>query len=66
MIDEPTGGSHYGGDVAAPAFSIIVGETLRTLNVLPDNKIKQMALDDKSPSEIRTAKAQTQHMVLKR
>ena len=66
MIDEPTGGSHYGGDVAAPAFSIIVGETLRTLNVLPDNKIKQMALDDKSPSEIRTANAQTQHMVLKR
>ena len=66
MIDEPTGGSHYGGDVAAPAFSIIVGETLRALNVLPDNKVKQMALDDKSPSEIRTANAQTQHVVLKR
>jgi cell division protein FtsI (penicillin-binding protein 3) len=66
MIDEPTGGSHYGGDVAAPAFSTIVGETLRALNVLPDNKVKQMVLDDKSPSEIRTANAQTQHVVLKR
>ncbi|MBU3605983.1 penicillin-binding protein 2 [Polynucleobacter sp. MWH-Creno-3A4] len=66
MIDEPTGGSHYGGDVAAPVFSTIVGETLRTLNVLPDNKVKQMVLEDKSPAEIRTANVQTQHVALKR
>ena len=66
MIDEPTGGSHYGGDVAAPVFSTIVGETLRTLNVPPDNKVKQMALDDKGSTEVRTANAQTQHAVLKR
>jgi cell division protein FtsI (penicillin-binding protein 3) len=66
MIDEPTGGSHYGGDVAAPIFSTIVGETLRTLNVLPDNKVKQMVLEEKSPSEVRTANVQTQHVVLKR
>ena len=66
MIDEPTGGSHYGGDVAAPVFSTIVGETLRTLNVLPDNKVKQMALDDKKPTEIRTATNHTQPMALKR
>ena len=66
MIDEPTGGSHYGGDVAAPVFSTIVGETLRTLNVVPDSKVKQMALDDKSASEVRTANAQIQHAVLKR
>ncbi|QKM63897.1 cell division protein [Polynucleobacter tropicus] len=66
MVDEPTGGSHYGGDVAAPVFSTIVGETLRALNVLPDNKVKQMALDDKSLTEVRTANAQTQHAVLKR
>jgi cell division protein FtsI (penicillin-binding protein 3) len=66
MIDEPTGGSHYGGDVAAPVFSTIVGETLRTLNVLPDNKVKQMVLDDKGPADIRTANAQTQYVVLKR
>ena len=66
MIDEPTGGSHYGGDVAAPVFSTIVSETLNTLNVLPDSKAKQMVLQDKSPEEIRTANVQTQHVVLKR
>ena len=66
MIDEPTGGSHYGGDVAAPVFSSIVSETLNTLNVLPDNKVKQMVLQDKSPDEIRTANVQTQQVVLKR
>jgi cell division protein FtsI (penicillin-binding protein 3) len=66
MIDEPTGGSYYGGDVAAPVFSTIVGETLRTLNVLPDSKVKEMVLDDRGPQEIRTANVQTQHVVLKR
>jgi cell division protein FtsI (penicillin-binding protein 3) len=66
MIDEPTVGGHYGGEVAAPVFSVIVGETLRTLNVLPDNKVKQMVLQDKSPEEIRTANVQTQQVVLKR
>ena len=66
MIDEPTGGSHYGGDVAAPVFSTIVGETLRSLNVLPDNKVKQMVLEDKVPEEIRPAAAHAQHVVLKR
>ena len=66
MIDEPTGGSHYGGDVAAPVFSTIVSETLHTLNVLPDAKVKQMVLHDKTPEEIRTANVQTQHVVLKR
>jgi len=66
MIDEPTGGSHYGGDVAAPVFSTIVGETLRTLNVLPDNKVKQMAFDDKKSAEIRTATNHAQPVALKR
>ena len=66
MIDEPIGGSYYGGDVAAPVFSAIVGETLRTLNVLPDSNGKQMALDDKGPAEIHTASVQTQHVVSKR
>ena len=66
MIDGPTGGSHYGGDVAAPVFSTIVGETLRSLNVLPDNKVKQMVLEDKAPEEIRPVAAHAQHVVLKR
>jgi cell division protein FtsI (penicillin-binding protein 3) len=40
MIDEPTGGAHYGGDVAGPAFSQIVGGALRTLGVPPDAPVQ--------------------------
>lgn len=40
MIDEPTGGAHYGGDVAGPAFSQIMGGALRTLGVPPDAPIQ--------------------------
>ena len=36
MIDEPSAGKHYGGLVAAPVFSRIVGDALRTLRVSPD------------------------------
>ncbi|MBB5271780.1 cell division protein FtsI (penicillin-binding protein 3) [Quisquiliibacterium transsilvanicum] len=36
MIDEPTAGQHYGGQVAAPVFSRIVGDALRALRVPPD------------------------------
>jgi cell division protein FtsI (penicillin-binding protein 3) len=66
MIDEPTGGSHYGGDVAAPVFSTIVSETLRTLNVLPDSNLKQMTSQDKNPLEIQSASVKTNTAVLKR
>lgn len=66
MIDEPTGGSHYGGDVAAPVFSTIVSETLRTLNVLPDNNLKQMVLQDRNSVDIQSASAKVQPAVLKR
>jgi cell division protein FtsI (penicillin-binding protein 3) len=40
MIDEPSGGAHYGGDVAGPAFSQIVGGALRTLGVPLDGPIQ--------------------------
>ncbi|KXB29346.1 cell division protein [Dechloromonas denitrificans] len=40
MIDEPTGGAHYGGDVAGPAFSQIMGGALRTLGVPPDGALQ--------------------------
>jgi len=36
MIDEPGAGAHYGGDVAGPAFSAIMGGTLRTLGIPQD------------------------------
>ncbi len=40
MIDEPTSGGHYGGDVAGPAFSQITGGALRTLGIPPDAPIQ--------------------------
>lgn len=40
MIDEPTGGAHYGGDVAGPVFSQIMGGSLRTLGIPPDDPLK--------------------------
>jgi cell division protein FtsI (penicillin-binding protein 3) len=42
MVDEPTAGSHYGGDVAAPVFSTITGSALRTLGVAPDATLKEL------------------------
>ena len=42
MIDEPSAGTYYGGDVAAPVFSAVVGGALRTLNVEPDSPIKSL------------------------
>ncbi|MBK9521711.1 MAG: penicillin-binding protein 2 [Rhodocyclaceae bacterium] len=36
MIDEPSGGKHYGGDVAAPVFAGVMAGALRSLGVAPD------------------------------
>ncbi len=36
MVDEPSKGVYYGGVVAAPVFSQVVQQTLRTMNVAPD------------------------------
>jgi cell division protein FtsI (penicillin-binding protein 3) len=40
MIDEPSNGRFYGGEVAAPVFSETVAQTLRMLGVQPDMAIK--------------------------
>jgi cell division protein FtsI (penicillin-binding protein 3) len=50
-VDEPTAGSHFGGQVSGPVFSAIAGDTLRSLNVPPDMPIKQMVVsDDMNPA----------------
>jgi cell division protein FtsI (penicillin-binding protein 3) len=36
MIDEPSAGAYYGGEVAAPVFAKVMGTALRTLGVPPD------------------------------
>jgi cell division protein FtsI (penicillin-binding protein 3) len=40
MVDEPSAGKYYGGDVAAPVFSETVQQTLRMLNVPPDMAVR--------------------------
>jgi cell division protein FtsI (penicillin-binding protein 3) len=40
MVDEPNNGVYYGGDVAAPVFSQVVQQSLRTLGVAPDLDVK--------------------------
>ena len=40
MIDEPSGGKYFGGDVAAPVFSETVQQTLRMLGVQPDMAVR--------------------------
>jgi cell division protein FtsI (penicillin-binding protein 3) len=44
MIDEPTGGQYYGGAVAAPVFSSIMGAALRLLGVPADAPIDNVVL----------------------
>ncbi len=40
MIDEPSNGKYYGGEVAAPVFSETVQQTLRLMGVTPDMAVK--------------------------
>ena len=40
MLDEPSAGKYFGGEVAAPVFSETVQQTLRTMNIQPDQAVK--------------------------
>jgi cell division protein FtsI (penicillin-binding protein 3) len=51
MVDEPTNGKWYGGDVAAPVFSDLVQQTLRTLGVQPDLDVKMQIIARDVPAE---------------
>jgi cell division protein FtsI (penicillin-binding protein 3) len=42
MIDEPSQGGYYGGDVAAPVFSETVQQSLRLMGVQPDLSVKPL------------------------
>jgi cell division protein FtsI (penicillin-binding protein 3) len=44
MVDEPTKGGYFGGQVAAPVFSQVVQQMLRTLGVAPDIEFKPQIL----------------------
>jgi cell division protein FtsI (penicillin-binding protein 3) len=44
MIDEPSTGVYYGGDVAAPVFSTVMGSALRMLGTPPDAPLDNVIL----------------------
>ena len=44
MIDEPSAGKHYGGEVAAPVFAEVMGGALRTLGVPTDAPLKPLVM----------------------
>ncbi len=37
VVDDPTGGRYFGGEVAAPVFSKVMAGALRFLNIAPDS-----------------------------
>jgi len=51
MVDEPSNGKYFGGDVAAPVFSEVVQQTLRTLGVAPDLEVKTQIVTKDIPAE---------------
>jgi cell division protein FtsI (penicillin-binding protein 3) len=51
MIDEPSNGQHYGGDVAAPVFSAVAANTLRAMNVAPDSTVTDIIIPANSTKE---------------
>jgi cell division protein FtsI (penicillin-binding protein 3) len=44
MVDEPSNGLHYGGDVAAPVFSAVAANALRALDVAPDSSVTNIII----------------------
>ncbi len=52
MIDEPSAGKYFGGEVAAPVFSSVIGGALRILGVAPDAPMRPIVLPAEG-SEVR-------------
>ncbi|MBV8467356.1 MAG: penicillin-binding protein 2 [Burkholderiales bacterium] len=51
MIDEPSAGKHFGGDVAAPVFSKVVAGCMRMMGIPPDAPQNTGAEDTNVPAE---------------
>ena len=49
MIDEPSNGKYYGGEVAAPVFAQVMAGSLRTLGVAPDAPLKPLLMTSAEP-----------------
>jgi len=44
FVDEPGSEDYYGGQVAAPVFAKVAADTLRLLNVMPDQKVEKQTV----------------------
>jgi cell division protein FtsI (penicillin-binding protein 3) len=44
MLDEPGGVLHFGGDVAAPVFSEVAANALRSMNIAPDSTVTNIVV----------------------
>ncbi|MFT3859440.1 MAG: penicillin-binding protein 2 [Aquabacterium sp.] len=53
MVDEPSNGVYYGGEVAAPVFSQVVQQTLHRLGVMPDMEV-QPNIVPSEPAEVES------------
>ncbi|HEX6829431.1 MAG TPA: penicillin-binding protein 2, partial [Burkholderiales bacterium] len=53
MIDEPGAGEYYGGAVAAPVFSKVMGSALRSVNAPADGPAGRLELPPADAPEIR-------------
>jgi cell division protein FtsI (penicillin-binding protein 3) len=51
MVDEPSNGKHYAGEVAAPVFAAVAANALRALNVTPDSLVTNIIIPPDSVRE---------------
>ncbi len=51
MVDEPSAGRYYGGEVAAPVFSSVMGSALRALGVPPDDSLRPLQMANAVPAQ---------------
>jgi cell division protein FtsI (penicillin-binding protein 3) len=51
MVDEPSNGLHYGGDVAAPIFSAVAANALRAMNITPDSTVTNIIIPNDALQE---------------
>jgi cell division protein FtsI (penicillin-binding protein 3) len=53
MIDEPSDGQYYGGSVAGPVFSAVMGEALRKLAVPQDAPTNNIVIPPEGAQEVK-------------
>ena len=51
MLDEPTAGGHFGGDIAGPVFSAVTANALRSMNVAPDSSVTNIIIPPDAEDE---------------